>query len=317
MICTPGCGLCAVTGNETMSEILDDLLQHLELERLEVNLFRGQSRDIGSPRVFGGQVLAQALKAALGTVHKREVHSLHAYFLRPGDINAPIIYDVDRARDGMSFSMRRVVAIQHGHQIFNLSASFQKSEEGLEHQIAMPQVEQPEALHTTQELARKLSPSAPERVRDFLTRERPIEFRFVEPQDYNDPQPVSPHKHVWFKAVDSLPDDEGMHRVLLAYASDFHLITTVANPHAIAFGQGKLQLASLDHAMWFHRPARMDDWLLYAIDSPSSSHARGFARGNIFTRDGHLVASTAQEGLIRMWSKAHGSRNVPAAEGSR
>lgn len=300
-----------------MQEILQDLLRHLELERLELNTFRGESRDVGSERVFGGQVLAQALKAALNTVEERSVHSLHAYFLRPGDIKTPILYEVDRARDGRSFSMRRVVAVQQGHQILNLSASFHKVEKGLEHQIPMPEVPPPEALHTAEELLRKLPPSAPEKLRQFLARERPFEFRFVEPLDYANPEPRPPVKHVWFRAVDAVPDEGNWHDVLLAYVSDFHLITTVTNPHAIAFAAGKLQLASLDHAMWFHRAAKTDQWLLYDIDSPAAAGSRGFARGTIFTRGGTLVASTAQEGLIRMWSDAYGKPNAPTVEGSR
>lgn len=286
-----------------MKKILADLLVHLELERLEVNLFRGESRDIGSERVFGGQVLAQALAAAMRTVDDRAVHSLHAYFLRAGDINAPIVYDVDRARDGSSFSMRRVIAIQHGQQIFNLSASFHKHEEGLQHQAKMPEVPPPAALPTADELAKSLAPSVPQRMVRFFSRQRPFDFRFVEGPDFDIAEPRPPSKHIWLKAVDELPDDEDLHRVLLAYVSDFHLITTVTQPHAIAFNMGKLQMASLDHAMWFHRPFRADQWLLYAMDSPSSSGARGFARGRLFTEDGILVASTSQEGLVRMRSE--------------
>ncbi|MFK8017616.1 MAG: acyl-CoA thioesterase II [Gammaproteobacteria bacterium] len=284
-----------------MKDILRDLLAHLELERLEVNLFRGESRDIGSERVFGGQVLAQALKAAMLTLKSRHVHSLHAYFLRPGDVNAPIVYDVDRARDGLSFSMRRVVAVQHGHQIFNLSASFQRAEDGLEHQVEMPQVAAPETLTDATELAASLSTAVPQRLVRFFSRQRPFEFRLVETPDFDHPQRHDPVKHVWFRAVDSLPDDNDLHNVLLAYASDFHLVTTALHPHEIAYRSDKVQMASLDHGMWFHRPVRVDDWLLYAMDSPSSSGARGLARGQIFARDGSLVASTAQEGLIRLW----------------
>jgi acyl-CoA thioesterase-2 len=289
-----------------MKEILQDLLNHLELERLEVNLFRGDSRDVGSERVFGGQVLAQALKAAMLTLKSRRVHSLHAYFLRPGDINAPIVYDVDRARDGLSFSMRRVVAVQHGHQIFNLSASFQKPEDGLEHQVDMPDVAGPENLSSLEELSASLRPAVPQRLVRFFSRQRPFEFRFVESPDFSTPGQHEPIKHVWFRAVDTLPDDDNLHNVMLAYASDFHLVTTVLNPHEIAYHSEKVQMASLDHGMWFHRPVRVDDWLLYAMDSPSTSGARGLARGQIFDRAGRLVASTAQEGLIRLWSAKDG-----------
>ena len=285
-----------------MKAILKDLLSHLELERLEVNLFRGESRDIGSERVFGGQVLAQALKAAMHTLRSRHVHSLHAYFLRPGDVNAPIVYDVDRARDGLSFSMRRVVAVQHGHQIFNLSASFQKPEDGLEHQVSMPDVPEPESLVPATDLAGDLTPAVPQRLVRFFSRKRPFEFRFVETPDFDHPGPREPINYVWFRAVDKLPDDDDLHNVLLAYASDFHLVTTVLFPHEVAYHSDKVQMASLDHGMWFHRPVRVDDWLLYAMDNPSSSGARGLARGQIFRRDGALVASTAQEGLMRLWS---------------
>ncbi len=284
-----------------MQKILSDLLTHLELERLEVNLFRGESRDIGSERVFGGQVLGQALAAAMRTVQDRSVHSLHAYFLRAGDINAPIVYDVDRARDGKSFSMRRVVATQHGQQIFNLSASFHREEDGLQHQAVMPEVPPPAALPTLAELAKQRSPGAPKR-EDFFSRQRPFDFRFVEGLAFDDAEPRPPRQHIWLRSVDALPDDDDLHRVLLAYASDFHLVLTVTRPHAIAFDRGRLQMASLDHAMWFHRPFRADQWLLYAMDSPSSSGARGLARGQIFTEDGLLVASTAQEGLVRLRS---------------
>ena len=286
-----------------MKPILADLLSHVELERLEVNLFRGDSRDIGSARVFGGQVLAQALKAAMLTLKSRQVHSLHAYFLRPGDVNAPIVYDVDRARDGLSFSMRRVVAIQHGHQIFNLSASFQKAEDGLEHQVAMPDVPGPDEAMSVESIADGLTPLVPQRLVRFFSRQRPFEFRFVDTPDFSQPGQRDPVAHVWVRAVDALPDDADLHNVLLAYASDFHLVTTVLNPHEIAYRSEQVQMASLDHGMWFHRPARVDDWLLYAMDSPSTSGARGLARGQIFNSAGQLVASTAQEGLVRLWSK--------------
>lgn len=287
-----------------MKSILADLLSHLELERLEVNLFRGDSRDIGSARVFGGQVLAQALKAAMLTLKSRHVHSLHAYFLRPGDVNAPIVYDVDRARDGLSFSMRRVVAIQHGHQIFNLSASFQKPEDGLEHQVAMPEVPGPDESMSAEAIADTLSPQVPQRLVRFFSQKRPFEFRFVDKPDFSAAGTHDPVRHVWFRAVDALPDEDDLHNVLLAYASDFHLVTTVLNPHEIAYHSEQVQMASLDHGMWFHRPVRVDDWMLYAMDSPSTSGARGLARGQIFDAAGRLVASTAQEGLVRLWTSS-------------
>lgn len=285
-----------------MNQLLEDLIHVMTLERLEINLFRGQSRDIGSPQVFGGQVLGQALVAATQTVENREVHSLHAYFLRRGDFNSPIVYEVDRAWDGKHFSTRRVVAIQHGAQIFNMSASFQLPEAGLDHQISMPDVPMPEALEDMQSLYRAALTKAPEAMRRVLEQKRPFEFRPVEPPDFGRSAPHPPIKHVWFKAVAPLPDDEALHRCLLAYASDFGLLDTALRPHALSFLSAKLVIASIDHAMWFHRKVRVDEWLLYAMDSPSASGARGFTRGSLFTRDGRLVASASQEGLIRMTS---------------
>jgi acyl-CoA thioesterase II len=282
-----------------MNRLLQDLLKVMTLERLELDLFRGESRDIGSPQVFGGQVLGQALTAASETVEGRWVHSLHAYFLRRGDFNSPIVYEVDRARDGRHFSTRRVVAIQHGAQIFNMSASFQLEESGLDHQMTMPDVPPPEALADLETLIRDVLPTAPAAMRRVLEQRRPFDFRPVQPPHYLKTQSLEPVKQIWFRAVDSLPDDERLHRCILAYVSDFHLIDTALMPHLLP-PDGKLTMASIDHAMWFHRSVRVDDWLLYATDSPSSSGARGFARGNIFSRDGRLVASTAQEGLLRV-----------------
>jgi acyl-CoA thioesterase II len=274
-----------------------DLLALLELEPLEVNLFRGESRDIGVPQVFGGQVLGQALVAASKTVDDRIVHSLHAYFLRRGDCNAPIIYNVDRSRDGRSFSSRRVVAIQHGEQIFNMAASFQVIEEGFDHQKPMPQVPPPETLPDSSKPPRELLDRLPEPRRRLLESPRPFEFRMVEP--YDAAVRSAPTRHVWFRAVSRLPDDEALHRCLLAYVSDYNLLDTATLPHGKPYLSGKVVMASVDHAMWFHRPLRVDEWLLYAVESPSASGARGFARADIFARDGRLVASTAQEGLVR------------------
>jgi acyl-CoA thioesterase-2 len=277
---------------------LADLLKLLALEQLELNLFRGESRDIGSPQVFGGQVLGQALVAASRTVEGRTCHSLHGYFLRRGDFNAPIVYEVDRSRDGSSFTSRRVVAIQHGEQIFHMSCSFQVPEEGMEHSAAMPEVPPPEALRDLDTYRDELLESLPLQVRAFFEHRRPFEFRPVQLPEYLDPQPLPPVKQVWFRAVDRVPsDDVELHRCLLAYVSDYNLLDAALLPHALAFA--RLQLASIDHSMWFHREFRADEWLLYAVDSPSASGARGFARGAIFGRDGRLVASTAQEGLIR------------------
>ncbi len=283
-----------------MDQRLADLLALLELEQLEVNLFRGASRDIGSPQVFGGQVLGQALTAASATVEGRIVHSLHAYFLRRGDCNAPIVYEVDRSRDGHSFSNRRIIAIQHGEQIFNMTASFQVPEEGLEHQIEMPQVPPPEQLPEMMESLRGVLDRLPERLQRLAATPRPFEFRMVQPLDFQQSRKAPPARQVWFRAVGALPDDEALHRRLLAYVSDFYLLDTAALPHGVSFFSSKAIMASIDHAMWFHRPLRVDEWLLYALDSPSASGARGFGRGSLFARDGRLVASTAQEGLVRI-----------------
>ncbi|HWX78620.1 MAG TPA: acyl-CoA thioesterase II [Steroidobacteraceae bacterium] len=283
-----------------MNQLLEDLIKVMTLERIEINLFRGESRDIGSPQVFGGQVLGQALVAATATVESRDVHSLHAYFLRRGDCNSPIVYEVDRAWDGKHFSTRRVIAIQHGQQIFNLSASFQLPENGLDHQIAMPDVPAPETLPDMESQYRAALAKAPENMRKIMQQKRPFESRLVRPPEFNRPEKSPPLKYVWFRAVDKLPDDEALHRCLLAYVSDFHLLDTALRPHAVTFASGKLTVASIDHAMWFHRSVRVDDWLLYAIDSPSASGARGFTRGSVFARDGRLVASVCQEGLIRV-----------------
>jgi acyl-CoA thioesterase-2 len=285
-----------------MDQRIADLLSLLELEPLEVNLFRGESRDIGGPQVFGGQVLGQALTAASRTVSGRIVHSLHAYFLRRGDFNAPIVYEVDRSRDGHSFSNRRVIAIQHGEQIFNMTASFQVMEPGFEHQIAMPHVPPPESLPDSSRVPPELLARLPERMRRLLATPRPFEFRSVQPIDQLQPQRVAPSRQVWFRAVSAVPDDEALNRCLLAYVSDFYLLETATLPHGVSALSGRAIIASIDHAMWFHRALRVDDWLLYAVDSPSASGARGFARASVFARDGRLVASTAQEGLVRVAS---------------
>ena len=277
-----------------------DLLTLLELEPLEVNLFRGESRDIGSAQVFGGQVLGQALSAASATIEGRVVHSLHAYFLRRGDFNAPIIYQVDRSLDGHSFSNRRVVAIQHGAPIFNMAASFQVLEDGFEHQIEMPDVPPPEALADSSRPPPELLARLSERMRRFVEQPRPFEFRIVQPLDFVSPHKLPPARQIWFRAVGEVPDGERLHRCLLAYLSDYFLLDTATLPHGASPFSGSLIMASIDHAMWFHRALRVDDWLLYAVESPSASGARGFARASVFSRDGRLVASTAQEGLVRI-----------------
>ena len=283
-----------------MHPVLDDLIRLLHLERIEDNIFRGDSRDIGSAQVFGGQVLGQALSAAQHTVDDRVAHSLHAYFLRRGDMNAPIIYEVDRARDGGSFSMRRVVAIQHGRPIFNLAASFQKVEQGLEHQASMPDVPGPDGLADAVDVAKSLLDRIPMKMRRYLTADRPFEFRPVRPIDFTEPEKLPPLRHVWIKTVSPIDDSPALHQNLLAYVSDYELLGTSTLPHGISFSRGNVIMASLDHALWFHRPVHIDQWLLYTMDSPNMSGARGYARGQFFTEDGVLVASTTQEGLVRV-----------------
>ena len=283
-----------------MHPVLDDLIGLLRLEQIEDNIFRGDSRDIGSPQVFGGQVIGQALSAAQNTVDGRVAHSLHAYFLRRGDVNSPIIYEVDRARDGGSFSNRRVVAIQHGRPILNLAASFQDPEEGLVHQAEMPDVQGPEGLKDLTDVAKDMLQFIPSIMRRFMTEKRPFEFRHVEPVNFETPEKLPPKKHVWIRAVDALPDNPVLHQNLLTYVSDYELLGTAMLPHGLSFTRGSVIMASLDHALWFHGEVKMDEWLLYAMDSPNSSGARGLTRGQLFTQDGRLVASTSQEGLMRV-----------------
>jgi acyl-CoA thioesterase-2 len=284
-----------------MKSGLADLQQQFQLERLEVNLFRGQSRDTGSPQVFGGQVLGQALMAAHCTIEDgRVVHSMHAYFLRRGDFTKPIVYSVDRSRDGGSFSARRVVAVQNGEQIFISSASFQAPEKGLEYQASAPEVPPPEELKPLSKPPQSEIEKLPEKLRRWLSIERPFEFRPVQPYNPLAPVAAPPVRQIWMRAVDRLPDEDTLHRCLLAYMSDYWLLDTSTMPHGSSFLRGNLIMASIDHAIWFHRHARVDEWLLYSLDSPSSSGARGFARGSFYSRDGVLVASTAQEGLIRL-----------------
>ena len=283
-----------------MSFPLRELLDLLDLEPLEVNIYRGRNRDIGTGRVFGGQVLAQALVAARRTVDEpREAHSLHGYFILPGDLTAPIVYFVDRLRDGSSFSTRQVTAIQHGRAIFNLSASFQIAEAGYEHQAAMPNVPAPESLVNELDLIRGMADRIPESLRRVITQDRPIDFRPVAPIDPFHPEKREPIRHLWLRAVDRLPDDPLIHQAVLAYASDYGLLGTALLPHGVAPRSPAIQLATLDHAFWAHRPFRADEWLLYSMDSPAAAGARGFTRGSFFTREGVLVASVAQEGLMR------------------
>ena len=278
-----------------------ELVELLSLERLEDNLFRGQSRDIGTKYVFGGQVLGQALSAAQATVASdRAVHSLHAYFLRAGNIEHPIVYDVDRTRDGGSFSVRRVTAIQHGKPIFVFAASLQTPEIGAEHQLPMPVVPAPDDLPPSPPLDAATRAALSPKMQRWLDRGGPFVFRHVYPRDELHPSKRPPFQQVWFKLCERIGDAPELHRALLAYASDFHLIGTATFPHGISYYQPNVLMASLDHAMWFHRPFRVDEWLLYSCDSPTAQSARGLARGMIYDTRGVLVASTAQEGLMRM-----------------
>ena len=285
-----------------MSNVLTELVELLALERIEQNLFRGQSQDLGWGAVFGGQVLGQALSAAEQTVGEaRSIHSFHSYFLRTGDARRPIVYDVDCIRDGKSFTTRRVVAIQGGRAIFSMAASFQKAETGFEHQAEMPKAPGPESLASETDLARAAADRIPPAFRERALAERPIEVRPVEPIDPLNPKPRPPQRMMWYRASGRLPDEPSVHQYLLAYASDSNFLGTAMLPHGVSWLSPGMQVASLDHAMWFHRPFRFDEWLLYVVDSPSASSARGLVRGQFFTEAGVLVASTLQEGLIRRW----------------
>ncbi|MBF0200576.1 MAG: acyl-CoA thioesterase II [Desulfamplus sp.] len=280
--------------------VLKELLNLLKLEKIEENIFRGESQDLGFGSVFGGQVLGQALSAATQTVEPdRQAHSIHGYFMRAGDAAKPIVYTVDCIRDGKSFTTRRVVAVQKGRAIFSMSASFQKDENGFDHQDEMPDVPGPEGIESDTEKARKIAHRIPAKILDKMICQKPIEIRVVNPVNPFNPEKKAPLKYAWFKSIDTIPDDIAVHRYMLAYASDFNLVTTSLYPHGKTFWSPDMQVASLDHAMWFHRDFRMDEWLLYAMQSPSAGRARGLNIGNIFTRDGKLAATVAQEGLIR------------------
>jgi len=284
-----------------MSKVLDQLVSLLNMEAIEEDLFRGASQDLGFRQLFGGQVLGQSLSAASQTVGGgRLVHSLHGYFLRPGDAGLPIVYQVERVRDGGSFSTRRVTAIQKGKTIFTCAASFQGVEEGFQHQLQMPDVQGPDSLKSETELARMVADKLPERMRERAVSDKPIDIRPVSRNNPFDPKPAEPVKHVWFRADGELPDNPALHQYLLAYASDFGLLTTSMLPHGVSVWQKFMQVASLDHAIWFHQPLRMDEWLLYSMDSPWAGNARGFSRASVFNQAGELVASVAQEGLIRL-----------------
>jgi acyl-CoA thioesterase-2 len=289
-----------MTDLATRTQLVNDLVALLRLEQLEPNRFRGQSEDIGTPAVFGGQVLGQALMAASRTVDERPVHSMHAYFLLPGDPLAPIDYEVDRVRDGRSFTTRHVVAMQQGRTIFEMSASFQLVDTGIEHQLPMPIAAAPETLPNELDLRRALGDREPKHWKSRLNAERPIEFRNVDQLDPLTPEVQKAEMQLWMRSLEALPDEPALHCALLAYASDHGLLRAALLPHGLSFMQNRLRAASLDHAMWFHRDFRLDDWLLYCVDSPSAQGARGLCRGSIFARDGRLVASVAQEGMVRV-----------------
>ncbi|NGO49837.1 acyl-CoA thioesterase II [Allomesorhizobium camelthorni] len=285
-----------------MSAAMQELLSILDLEKLEHNLYRGRSPKLDWQRVFGGQTIAQALVAAQRTVNPdRHVHSLHGYFMRPGDTKVPIIYEVDRIRDGGSFTTRRVVAIQHGHAIFSLEASFQGEEHGLEHQVPMPlDVPAPDALMTQQELIGKYGDAVPEGIKRYWERDRPIDMKPVMLKHYTSREKLAPEQNIWIRTAGPVPADRATQAAVLAYLSDMTLLDTSTFAHGRAVFDPDIQAASLDHAMWFHRPHRLDDWILYTQDSPSSQGSRGFTRGALYGRDGTLIASVAQEGLIRL-----------------
>jgi len=285
-----------------VADVLQELVELLALERIEENLFCGQSQDLGWGAVFGGQVLGQALSAAEQTVpDARACHSLHAYFLRSGDVRRPIVYEVDRIRDGRSFTTRRVRAVQGGKPIFSLSASFHIQEEGLDHQDPMPPSVDPDTLPSEVELARMVADQLPPGIRERAIAIRPIDLRPVDPVNPIAPAQRPPTKQLWFKTIGPLPDDPKLHRYLLAYASDFQFLLTALHPHGVSWLTPGMQVASLDHAMWFHRPFRMDQWLLHDIDAPSVQGGLGLVRGRVFNQAGQLVASTMQEGLLRDW----------------
>lgn len=284
-----------------MTYTSDDLIKLLDLEPLEHNIYRGQNRDIGTNRIFGGQVLAQALVAAQRTVEAdRPVHSLHGYFILAGDLSVPVVYFVDRLRDGGSFTTRRVTAIQHGRAISNVSASFHRPEEGFSHQIDMPDVPPPDAVRSELDALRERAAVVPEGERTVLTQDRPLDFRPVGEDDPFDASVRLARRMMWVRATRPMNDNPLHHQAVLTYASDYGLIVTALRPHGRALRDPDLMVASLDHSIWFHRPFRMDEWLLYVIDAPVAAGGRGFARGTYYTQAGELVASVAQEGLLRI-----------------
>jgi acyl-CoA thioesterase-2 len=280
--------------------VLEELLNLLKLEKVEETIFRGQSQELGFGNVFGGQVLGQALSAASQTVPDgRQAHSMHGYFMRPGDARKPIVYTVDCIRNGKSFTTRRVLAVQKGRAIFSMAASFQVKESGFEHQDDMPAVQGPEHLEPEIDRVRRLAEHIPSGIREKMLCDKPIEMRQVDPINPFKPEKRPPVRYVWLRAISAMPDDMAIHQYLLAYASDFSLVGTSLYPHGHTFWEPGIQMASLDHAMWFHRDFNLQDWLLHAIESPSASRSRGLSIGHIFTRDGRLVATVSQEGLVR------------------
>ena len=287
-----------------MSEVLQQLVDLLSLEKIEEGLFRGESQDLGLPQVYGGQVIGQALSAAKQTVApSRAVHSLHSYFLRPGNATRPIIYDVEIIRDGGSYSTRRVKAIQHGKPIFYMTASFHSHEESFEHQSEMDKVPAPEELISEREFVLAFKNQLPAKVLGFLAADMPIEIRPISNLSPIEPEPCPPSRHAWFRTKGELPDDAGVHKYLLAYASDFHFLPTALQPHGVSMFHPGIQIATIDHSMWFHRDFRFDDWLLYQVESPSASGGRALVRGHFFDQKGKLVASSAQEGVLRKHRK--------------
>ncbi len=285
-----------------MSQVLNDLTALLKLESIEQGIYRGNSQDLGFKTLFGGQVMGQALSAAQETVEStHNVHSLHSYFLRPGDATKPVVYQVEIIRDGRSFNTRRVNAIQNGKAIFYMTASFQKQEDGFNHQDTMPLVPGPEGLKSYTDFIFDHQDEIPEEMRGKLLSEKPIEIRPIKHYNWLKPEKTDAKCQMWMKSNGNLPDDLRIHTYLLAYTSDFSFLPTALYPHGVSYWQPNFQLATIDHSMWFHRPFRLDEWLLYCIDSPSASGGRGLVKGQIFNQAGLLVASTMQEGVMRQY----------------
>jgi len=286
-----------------MSKPLQELLSLLQLEKLEEGLYRGESENLGLPQVFGGQVIGQALSAAHYTVDPdRAVHSFHSYFLYPGDSEKPIVYDVEHLRDGRSFSTRRVKAIQNGRPIFYLTASYHCEAPGFEHQNTMPDIPGPENFASESELFGHIAPKLPEKLQKMLCGEKPIEMRPVKVIDPLKPHKEEPKQYLWMRANGQMPDNHLIHQYILGYASDWGFLVTALHPHEVSLLTPKFQVATIDHSIWFHRPFKMDEWLLFAIESPTASNSRGLVRGEIYNREGHLVATAVQEGVMRFKS---------------